>query len=64
MERTTTLEVRIDETPLLLIILFFFFAKLPNLIQHSLFINFGEFCHSPLLLQTPVLLIHVHSEQW
>ena len=25
MERTTTLEVRIDETPLLLIILFFFY---------------------------------------
>ena len=56
-----TLEIRIDETTRLLIILFF--ATLPNLIQHSLFINFGEFCQPPLLFQTPRLLIHVHSRQ-
>ena len=54
-----TLEIRIDETTRLLIILFF--ATLPNLIQHSPFINFGEFCQPPLLFQTPRLLIHVHS---
>ena len=36
-----TLEFRIDGTPRLLIIPFF--ATLPNLIQHSWFINFGEF---------------------
>ena len=56
-----TLEIRIDETTRLLIILFF--ATLPNLIQHSPFINFGEFCQPPLLFQTPRLLIHVHSRQ-
>ena len=41
-----TLEFRIDGTPRLLIIPFF--ATLPNLIQHSRFINFGEFCQPPL----------------
>ena len=56
-----TLEFRIDGTPRLLIIPFF--ATLPNLIQHSPFINFGEFCQPPLLFQTPRLLIHVHSRQ-
>ena len=30
-----------------------FFATLSNLIQHSKFINFGEFCQPPLLFQTP-----------
>ena len=50
-----TLEFQIEETPRLLIIPFF--ATLPNLIQHSPFINFGEFC------QPPRLLIHVHSRQ-
>ena len=57
-----TLEFRIDGTPRLLIILFF--ATIPNLIQHASFINFGEFCQTPLLFQTPRLLIHVHSRQW
>ena len=42
-----TLEFRIGGTPCLLI--FSFFATLPNLIQHSPFINFGEFCQLPLL---------------
>ena len=37
-----TLEFRIGRTPRLLIIPFF--AALPNLIQHSPFTNFGEFC--------------------
>ena len=50
------LEFRIDGTPCLLIIPFF--ATLPNLIQHSPFINFGEFCQPPLLFQTPLLLIY------
>ena len=54
-----TLEFRIDGTPRLLVIPFF--ATLPKLIQHSPFINFGEFCQPPLLFQTPRLLIHVHS---
>ena len=54
-------QVRIDETPHLLIIPFF--ATLPNLIQHSLFINFEGFCQPPLLFQTSRLLIHVHSQQ-
>ena len=40
-----------------------FFATLPNLIQHSPFNNFGEFCQPPLLFQTPRLLIYVHSRQ-
>ena len=40
-----------------------FFTTLPNLIQHSPFINFGEFCQPPLLFQTPRLSIHVHSRQ-
>ena len=53
-----TLEFRIDGTTRLLIIPFF--ATLPNLIQHSPFINFGEFCQPP---QTPRLLIHVHIWQ-
>ena len=56
-----TLEIRIDETTRLLIILFF--ATLPNLIQHSPFIDFREFCQPPLLFQIPRLLIHVHSRQ-
>ena len=56
-----TLEFRKDRTPRLLIIPFF--ATLPNFIQHSPFINFGEFCQPPLLFQTPRLLIHVHSRQ-
>ena len=47
-----TLEFRIDETPRLLIIPFF--ATLPDLIQHSTFINFGELCQPPLLFQVPV----------
>ena len=57
----TTLEFWTNGTPFLLIIPFF--ATLPNLIQHSLFINFGEFCQPPLLFQTHRLLIHVHSQQ-
>ena len=48
-----TLEFRIDGTSRLLIIPFF--ATLPNLIHHSLFINFE-------LFQTFRLLIHVHSQ--
>ena len=40
-----TLEFRIGGTPRLLIIPFF--VTLPNLIQHSAFINFGEFCQPP-----------------
>ena len=56
-----TLKFQIYGTPRLLIIPFF--ATLPNLIQHSPFINFGEFCQSPLLFQTPRLLIHVRSRQ-
>ena len=55
----TTLEFQIDGTPCLLIIPFF--ATFSNLIQHSMFINFGEFFQPPLLFQTPCLLIHVHS---
>ena len=51
-----TLEFWIDGTPLLLIIPIF--ATLLNLIQHSLFISFGEFCQLPLLFQTPRLLIN------
>ena len=39
------------------------FATLPNLIQHSPYINFGEFWQSPLLFQSSRLLIHVHSRQ-
>ena len=50
-----TLEFRIDGIPRLLIIPFF--ATLTNLIQHSLFINCGEFCQSPLLFQTPCLVM-------
>ena len=57
-----TLEFRIDGTPRWLII--WFFATLPNLIQHSPFISFGGFCQPPLLFQTPCFLIHVHSRQW
>ena len=57
----TTLEFGIDRPTRLLIIQFF--ATLPNLIQHSPFINFGEFYKPPLLFQTPRLLIHVHSRQ-
>ena len=56
------LKFRIDGVPRLLIIPSF--TTLPSLIQHSLFINFGGFCQSPLLFQTPRLLIHVHSRQW
>ena len=56
-----TLEFRIDATPRLLIVPFF--ATLPNLIQRSPFINFGEFCEPSLLFQRPRLLIHVHSRQ-
>ena len=56
-----TLEFPIDETPRLLVIPFF--ATLLNLIQHSLFIDFGEFCQPPHLSQTPRLSIHVHSRQ-
>ena len=57
----STLEFQIDGSPRLLIIPFF--ATLPNLIHHSLFINFGEFCKLSLLFQTPHLLIHAHSRQ-
>ena len=57
----TTLEFQIDGTPRLLIIPLF--VTLPNLTQHSPYINFGEFCQPPLLFQTPRLLIHVHSQQ-
>ena len=57
----STLEFRIEGTPLLLIILFF--ATLPNLIQQTPLINYGEFCQLPLLFQTPRLLIQVHSRQ-
>ena len=56
------LEFQIDGTPLLLTILFFFFFS--NLIQHSLFINFGELCQPPFLFETLFLLIHGHSWQW
>ena len=49
----STLEFQIDGSPRLLIIPFF--ATLPNLIHHSLFINFE-------LFQTFRLLIHVHSQ--
>ena len=56
-----TLEFQIDGTPRLLIILFF--VTLPNLIQHSPFISFGDFCQPPILFQTSRLLIHVHSRQ-
>ena len=56
-----TLKFRIDETLRLLNIPFF--AYLPNLIQHSPFINFGEFCQPPILFQTPRLLIYLHSRQ-
>ena len=56
-----TLEFRIDGTRRLLIIPFF--ATLPNLIHHSPFINFGEFCQPVLLFQTPRLLIDTHSQQ-
>ena len=56
------LKFRINGVPRLLIIPSF--TTLPSLIQHSLFINFGGFCQSPLLFQTPRLLIHVHSRQW
>ena len=62
LEQTcNSLESRIDGTPRLLVIPFF--ATLPVFIQHTLFINFGEFCHPPFLFQTPCLLIHVHSRQ-
>ena len=64
-EQTTglvnTLEFRIEGTPRLLF--FPFFATPTNLIQHSPVISFGEFCQSPLLFQTPRLLIHVHDRQ-
>ena len=53
-----TVEVRIDGTTCLLPAVFY---HLPNLIQHSPFINFGEFCQSSLLFQTPHLLILVDS---
>ena len=56
-----TLEFRIDGTPRLLIIPFF--ATLPNLIQQYPFINFGKVCQPVFLVQTPHLLIHVHSRQ-
>ena len=56
-----TLEFRIDGIPRLSVSPFF--AILRNLIQHSPFVNFGEFCQPPLLFQTPRLLIHVHSRQ-
>ena len=56
-----TLEFWINGTPRLLMISFF--ATLPNLIQYSPFVNFGEFCQPTLLFQTPRLLIHVHSRQ-
>ena len=54
-----TLEFQIGGTPRLLIISFF--ATLPNIIQHSPFINSGELCQPPLLFQTARLLIHAHS---
>ena len=57
----STLKFRTDGTPRLLIITFF--ATVPNLIQHSPFINSGEFCQPPFLFQTPRLLIHVQSRQ-
>ena len=56
-----TVEFRIGGTPPLLIIPFF--PTLPNLIEHSPFVSFGEFCQPPLLFQTLRLLIHVHSLQ-
>ena len=56
-----TVEFRIDGTPRLLIIPFF--PTLPNLIEHSPFVSFGEFCQPPLLFKTLRLLIHVHSRQ-
>ena len=56
-----THEFRIDRTHRLLIIPFF--ATLPNLIQHSLFINLGGFCQPPFIFQIPRLLTHVHSPQ-
>ena len=59
LKNLCTLEFRIDRTPRLLIIPFF--ATLPNLIQHSLLINFGEFCQPPFLFHTPRLLSHVQS---
>ena len=61
LTKQATLEFQIDGTPRLLIIRFF--VTPANLIQHSPFINFGEFCQPPLLFQTPRLLIHVHSRQ-
>ena len=51
----STLEFQIDGAPRFLVIQFF--ASLPNLIQHSHFIEYGEFC------QPPRLLIHVHSRR-
>ena len=46
-----TLEFRIDGTHRLLIIPLF--ATSPNLIQHSSFINFGEFCQPPFYSELP-----------
>ena len=37
------------------------FYHLANSIQHSPFINFGEFCQSPVFFQTPHLLILADS---
>ena len=51
-QNSITIEFRIDGTPRLLIIPFF--ATLPNLIQHSPFINFGEFCRLPFHFRLPV----------
>ena len=48
-----TLEFRIDGTPRLLIIPFF--PTLPNLIEYSPFVSFGEFCQPPLLFKTPFI---------
>ena len=56
-----TLQFGIDRTLRLLINPFL--ATLPNLIQQSPFINFGEYCQPPLFFQTSRLLIHVHSRQ-
>ena len=48
----TTLEFGIDGPTRLLIIPFF--ATLPNLIQHSPFINFGKFYQPPFYSRLPV----------
>ena len=54
LQKNIALELRIDGAPRLLIIPFF--AALPNLIQHSPFINFGEFWPvSPFIPYSPFI---------